>query len=57
MITLNLTDIAGVTEGKLVGDNIAIDAIGTDSRALTKGQVFLALKGPNFDGHMEIVLF
>lgn len=54
MITLNLTDIAGVTEGKLVGDNIAIDAIGTDSRALTKGQVFLALKGPNFDGHKFI---
>lgn len=51
MITMNLTDIASATDGKLVGENIAIDAIVTDSRALTTGQVFLALKGPNFDGH------
>jgi len=51
MIRLDLSDIAQAISGKLVGDNIAIDSINTDSRALQDGELFLALKGPNFDGH------
>lgn len=54
MITLSLSDIANVTGGQLVGANIDIDQIVTDSRSLVSGQVFLALKGPNFDGHRFI---
>ncbi|MAG77232.1 MAG: UDP-N-acetylmuramoyl-tripeptide--D-alanyl-D-alanine ligase, partial [Colwelliaceae bacterium] len=54
MIKLTLAEIAQATSGKLIGEDITIDAIGTDSRALTSGQVFLALKGPNFDGHKFI---
>ncbi|MCH2058770.1 MAG: UDP-N-acetylmuramoyl-tripeptide--D-alanyl-D-alanine ligase [Thalassotalea sp.] len=54
MINLTLAEIAQATSGKLIGEDITIDAIGTDSRALTSGQVFLALKGPNFDGHKFI---
>ncbi|MFT5851536.1 MAG: UDP-N-acetylmuramoyl-tripeptide--D-alanyl-D-alanine ligase [Colwellia sp.] len=51
MIPLCLAEIALAVDGKLVGENITIDSINTDSRALAKGELFLALKGPNFDAH------
>ncbi|NQZ20935.1 MAG: UDP-N-acetylmuramoyl-tripeptide--D-alanyl-D-alanine ligase [Colwellia sp.] len=54
MIPLSLIDIAKAVSGKLVGDNIIVDSINTDSRALQAGELFLALKGPNFDGHRFI---
>ena len=54
MIPLTLATIASVTSGELIGENITIHSISTDSRALQPKQVFLALKGPNFDGHRFI---
>lgn len=51
MIPLSLADIAKAVNGKLIGENITIENINTDSRALVTGELFLALKGPNFDGH------
>ena len=51
MIPLLLSEIAKTVAGKLVGADISIDNISTDSRSLQTGDVFLALKGPNFDGH------
>lgn len=51
MIPLSLTEIAQATNGQLIGDDVTVNAISTDSRALNSGDVFLALKGPNFDGH------
>jgi UDP-N-acetylmuramoyl-tripeptide--D-alanyl-D-alanine ligase len=51
MIPLSLAEIAQAVDGDLVGKNITIDSINTDSRALVKGELFLALKGPNFDAH------
>ena len=54
MITLSLIDIAQAVSGELVGDNITINSINTDSRALQECELFLALKGPNFDGHRFI---
>ena len=51
MISLTLSELALATDGKVVGNDIQVTHIGTDSRTLTDGQVFLALKGPNFDGH------
>jgi len=51
MIPLTLSTIANAVDGKLIGDNITINNITTDSRFLQKGDLFLALKGPNFDGH------
>jgi UDP-N-acetylmuramoyl-tripeptide--D-alanyl-D-alanine ligase len=54
MIPLLLSDIAKVTDGKLIGVDSTVHQLVTDSRALNKGEAFLALKGPNFDGHRFI---
>ncbi|MFT5755900.1 MAG: UDP-N-acetylmuramoyl-tripeptide--D-alanyl-D-alanine ligase [Alteromonadaceae bacterium] len=55
MIPLLLSDIAQVVNGELVGEDFIVEHITTDSRSLThsanKNELFLALKGPNFDGH------
>lgn len=56
MIPLSLATLAQITNGTSVVANASadiddIDSIVTDSRSLTEGDVFLALKGPNFDGH------
>jgi UDP-N-acetylmuramoyl-tripeptide--D-alanyl-D-alanine ligase len=37
--------------GTLHGDDAAFTAVVTDSRSLQAGQLFVALQGPNFDGH------
>ena len=54
MISLSLSEIASATQGQVIGEDIIANFIGTDSRALDPGDVFLALKGPNFDGHRFI---
>jgi UDP-N-acetylmuramoyl-tripeptide--D-alanyl-D-alanine ligase len=51
MIPIQLSQLAVAIDGQLLGKDLTINAIGTDSRALKTGDVFLALKGPNFDGH------
>ena len=51
MIPLTLTEISQAVGGQLIGENLTVNAISTDSRALQANDVFLALKGPNFDGH------
>jgi UDP-N-acetylmuramoyl-tripeptide--D-alanyl-D-alanine ligase len=56
MINLSLSELTLAVDGTLLsarmdtGDQI-INNIVTDSRALQYGEVFIALKGPNFDGH------
>ena len=42
MIALLLSDIARITEGKLIGDDVTIHHISTDSRSLRSNDVFLA---------------
>ncbi len=33
------------------GDDVLLDGVSTDSRSLQKGELFIALSGPNFDGN------
>ncbi len=58
MISLSLQTLCEVVDGTFVGQaaqaNTLINNINTDSRSLKSGEVFLALKGPNFDGHTFI---
>ena len=55
MITMDLATLAKAANGQLRCHEslkaVTIENIVTDSRALQSGDVFLALKGPNFDGH------
>ncbi|MBT0585521.1 UDP-N-acetylmuramoyl-tripeptide--D-alanyl-D-alanine ligase [Alteromonas oceanisediminis] len=51
MIPVYLTWVAEQTNGTLVGDDLLINSVTTDSRQLEKGDLFLALSGANFDGH------
>ena len=51
MISADLNWIADVLDTSFVGENSKFSTIVTDSRNLEPGEVFLALKGPNFDGH------
>lgn len=47
-----LRAVAEATGGSLLrGDDIAINGVSIDSRTLEKGDLFVALRGPNFDGH------
>jgi UDP-N-acetylmuramoyl-tripeptide--D-alanyl-D-alanine ligase len=46
----NAVEIAESTEG-IASGNWAADSISIDSRSIFPGALFIALKGPNFDGH------
>jgi UDP-N-acetylmuramoyl-tripeptide--D-alanyl-D-alanine ligase len=53
MNRLSILQIAELAGGKLSGgdSNILVDKISTDSRTLKSGELFVALRGENFDGH------
>jgi UDP-N-acetylmuramoyl-tripeptide--D-alanyl-D-alanine ligase len=46
-----LEDLARIGHGRLTHGNVEFSAVSTDTRALGPGALFVALKGPNFDGH------
>ncbi|QBL08471.1 UDP-N-acetylmuramoyl-tripeptide--D-alanyl-D-alanine ligase [Rheinheimera sp. D18] len=50
MIKLNCAEIALMLDGSLVGHNVSILNVSTDSRTIANDDLFIALKGPNFDG-------
>ncbi|HHW78790.1 MAG TPA: UDP-N-acetylmuramoyl-tripeptide--D-alanyl-D-alanine ligase [Xanthomonadaceae bacterium] len=49
--SLSLRQAARLLGGEVVGDEVAFAAVGVDSRRLSAGALFVALAGPNFDGH------
>jgi UDP-N-acetylmuramoyl-tripeptide--D-alanyl-D-alanine ligase len=50
LVKRDLFDAAQVMAGTLVGANVRFGAVSTDSRTLPAGALFVALRGPNFDG-------
>ncbi|MFZ2319721.1 MAG: UDP-N-acetylmuramoyl-tripeptide--D-alanyl-D-alanine ligase [Pseudomonas sp.] len=48
---LRLSELLAVLDARLVGADAAFTAVSTDSRKIEPGQLFIALTGPNFDGH------
>lgn len=46
-----LSQLATVTDGRLIGIDTSFAAVSIDSRTLVEGELFIALTGPNFDGH------
>ncbi|MEJ6476337.1 UDP-N-acetylmuramoyl-tripeptide--D-alanyl-D-alanine ligase [Pseudoalteromonas piscicida] len=51
MIKMDFSWLAAVLTTPYDGENLAVANINTDTRTIQPGEVFLALKGPNFDGH------
>lgn len=48
---MKLSEITNKLTGKLHGTDVAFDAISIDTRSLKPGELFIALEGPQFDGH------
>ena len=51
MIRLTLSQLADITRGELHGSDVAIEDVTTDTRKVTAGCLFVALKGERFDAH------
>ncbi|MBE2293801.1 MAG: UDP-N-acetylmuramoyl-tripeptide--D-alanyl-D-alanine ligase [Phycisphaerales bacterium] len=51
---LRLSTAARLLEAEMAGNDAVFTAVGTDSRRLPKDALFVALSGPNFDGHAFI---
>ena len=57
--SMSLDDIAEILlvehlAAKRIGENVVVKGISTDTRTIEGGELFIALKGPNFDGHKFI---
>ena len=48
---LRLCELLVALDARLVGADAVFSAVSTDSRKIEPGQLFIALTGPNFDGH------
>ena len=46
-----LSDCAESVQGKLAGQDIAFASVSIDTRAIKPGQLYIAIKGHNFDGN------
>ncbi len=51
---LSLSTIAQAVNGKLIGNDCDINAVSIDTRSLQTGDLYIAIKGKNFDGHSFI---
>lgn len=54
MIAMQLSEISAVVGARMQGPDVAVRGVSTDSRQVRAGQLFVALRGPNFDGHRFI---
>ena len=48
---LSLSELQTVLNATLVGADASFQRVSTDSRNIASGELFIALKGPNFDGN------
>ncbi len=46
-----ISEVAAAVGGNLFGKDCAFVGVNTDTRTVANGQLFVALKGPNFDAH------
>ncbi len=51
---MKLSELMAATDGHLVGADCIINNIATDTRNLMSGDLFVALRGKNFDGHQFV---
>lgn len=51
MIAVRLAALCTPLQAELIGGDVEFSSVSTDTRSLAPGDLFVALKGPNFDGH------
>jgi UDP-N-acetylmuramoyl-tripeptide--D-alanyl-D-alanine ligase len=51
MIELYLSEVAPALNATLLGDDVKFTGCNTDTRQITPGSIYVALRGENFDGH------
>ena len=54
MRAMKLSEIAAAVRGELRGADGSASGVSIDSRSLTPGDLFVAIRGPRFDGHRFI---
>lgn len=54
MIRMGLAEAAAAIGAQCLGDDVEFRGCHTDSRTLVAGSLFVALRGPNFDGHRYV---
>jgi UDP-N-acetylmuramoyl-tripeptide--D-alanyl-D-alanine ligase len=47
----SIAEVAPLLDASIVGDDVTIEGVTTDTRSVQQGQLFVALQGPNFDAH------
>ncbi|WP_371323381.1 UDP-N-acetylmuramoyl-tripeptide--D-alanyl-D-alanine ligase [Dechloromonas sp. ZY10] len=55
MIEWMLARVAEAVGGRLLGDDVMVHGVSSDTRAIAPGQLFVALRGERFDAHDFIV--
>ena len=53
-VSMNLSELAVAIGGQLQGSDGRFDGVSTDTRNITAGKLFVALRGERFDGHEYI---
>ena len=51
LIDHKLSTLSKIGNCQLTGTDAVFEKISTDTRTISKGDIFLALKGPNYNGH------
>ncbi len=51
MMTMHLAEAAELLDARQSGADVLFRGVSTDTRTLVDGNLFVALEGPNFDGH------
>ena len=54
MISMLLSDVAKKLDAKLLGNDVNFHYVSIDTRSLNPEDLFVAIKGPNFDGHNSV---
>ncbi len=50
-MNMMLSEIAGFVQGQLVGNDVEVTSVSIDTRAIKPGELYVAIKGHNFDGN------
>ncbi len=53
-MNMMLSEIAECVQGQRVGEDVAISSVSIDTRAIKPGELYVAIKGHNFDGNQFV---